>query len=315
MDLSSNEVGALCEKANFRLCRLAGTIENNGCDYWAILDSVKEQKVVDLISFILSIIVFIFFCVFLGTFKNFEVRYQRQRETRGKFFYRTHLILMGISVLVWGIEQSLCPMDGGALHFFIVLRYVFLNAGEAMLVCIALLDSQVISDSRLSFFVSLAVSIVIGLLSFLTLSESLAKSMIAIIGLAIPLGCALFHFLSMIVVCAIRKIPAAIGYAALMFVCNFAPIIFETFVNEPLCNISVGYFTGNALGVLIIAFYRVFISLFYPLMKKSEVFDGLGGERKLLLKPGEDDPNLPAVIDLDDYPYDYTYSEVSEDNF
>jgi hypothetical protein len=313
MDLSSNEVGYICDNSNFRLCRLAGTLENSGCDYFTITSEAKDPKVSDIISFILSIIVFLFFCLFLGAFKDYALKYQNQRATRGKLFYRTHLIAMGIQSLIWGIEQSLIPIDCSALHFFIVLRYVFLNIGEVMLLFIGLLDSHIISGSRVTFFVSLGISIVVGAASFAMMSESVAKKTIVIFGIGIPMGCAFFHFLSMIVVCAIRKLKSAAGYAFMMLACNFLPIIFEIFVNEPLCTVSAGYFTGNALAVLVLAFYRVFISLFYTELKKVERVDGLGGERKILKGPGEDDSDLPAIIDLDDYPYDYTYSEVSED--
>jgi hypothetical protein len=220
---------------------------------------------------------------------------------------------MGVSALVWGIQQSLIPIDGGSLHFFIALRYVFLNAGEVMLLFIALLDSQIIPGTMLMFYIALGVSIFIGLLSFIMLSESVAKSTIAIFGIGIPIGCAFFHCFSIIIISIIRKITKAIVYVCLMFLCNFLPHIFELFLNEPLCNSSAGYFTGTSLAILIFTLYRVFIQLFYTIFKMNERTDGLGNERKRLKGPDEDDSDLPAIIEIDDYPYDYTYSEISED--
>jgi hypothetical protein len=312
MDLSTNEVGYLCEKTNFRLCRLAGVIENNGCDYSTITGTDGDPFIIDIITIVLAIVVFAFYIIFLNSFKEYPIKFQNQRATRGKLFYKTHLILMGISALVWGIEHSLIPIDGKDLHFFIILRYVFLNAGEIMLLFIALIDSQLMPANMIFYYISLGVSVIIGLLSFMMFSESLAKNTIAIFGIGIPAGCAIFHFFSMTVVCIFRRILRAIGYTFLMLIFNFLPIIFEIFLNEPLCNVSVGYFSGSSLAILIFAFYRVFISLFYPILKKNERVDGLGNERKLLKGPDEDDSDLPAIIDLDDYPYDYTYSETSD---
>ena len=290
-------IGFLCENTNFRLCRLAGVIENSGCDYAAI-PTKGIPKVLSIIHLILAVIIAVFFCSFLSTIKDYKVTWIGQLETRGKWFYRIHLILMGVSILIWGIEGSLIPIDGSGLHFMICLRYVFLDASEALLVCIALVDTHLIGAGLVSFIVCTVISAIIGLLSFLMMVSSLAPKLIAIFGIGIPIGCALFHFFSMIGVCIVRNIKKGLLYLTIMVLANVLPIIFEMFLNEPLCTVTVGWFPGAPLGCVLYAFYRAFIAQFYTLLKKNgEKLDGTNGNR---VKLGDEDGNMniPALIDV-----------------
>ena len=307
-------IGYLCENTNFRLCRLAGYYENGGCEYSAI-PSTGIPKVLAVVHLAVAVVVGLVFCFALGTFREYKVDYQYQIPTRGKWFYRIHLILMGISIVLWGVEMSLIPIDGTGLHFMICLRFVFLNAAEVLLVCIALIDTHIIGAGKISFIVCIIISAIIGLLSFLMMVSSLATNLIAIFGIGIPIGCALFHMLSMIGVCCIRKMMKALVYVILMGLFNALPIVMEMFVNQPLCTVTNGWLPGATLGCIFYAIYRVLIYLYYELLKKKgERFDGTHGKRILL---GDEDGNMdiPAQICVEDYTYEYTYSEVDEDNY
>ena len=144
--------------------------------------------------------------------------------------------------------------------------------------------------------------------------ESLATNIIAIWGIAIPVGCAFFHFLSMIPVLIIRDMKKELLYLAGMFVCQILPLIFEMFVNGPICDATDGWFPGSPLGVVVYAFYRALVPQYYSKLKrKGERADGLNANNKVRIGDEDANQDIPALIDIEDYPYDYTYSEIDED--
>lgn len=298
----------LCD-TNFKLCRLAGVIENNACMYYVI--SVGSGSLINIITLILAICVFVFFEFFNSAFKTWEVKFEGQRPTRGSKLYKTHFFILGAYVLVWGLSESVAPTVGRAQNFFIALKYVFLNAGETILFCITLLDAQLIPDGIPTLIGSIVVAIIVGLISFIPLAESVAASSISFFGLGLPIGFVTFHTIVMFCVCITRKIWRAIFFLILMWATNAGPILIEMYASKGLCTISVGWFTSGSLAILILGFYRLIISFYYPCLKRNEMKDCLGS-KKVYLGQQVDDENVPCLIDGEDYTYEYTYTDVDD---
>ena len=86
-------IGYLCEQTNFRLCRLVGIIENNGCDYSA-LPTNGVPKIINLIHLILCIVIAGFFVVLarLLIHNNSEYIHFRMKKVES-FCYTKHRML------------------------------------------------------------------------------------------------------------------------------------------------------------------------------------------------------------------------------
>ncbi|EAY20745.1 hypothetical protein TVAG_391290 [Trichomonas vaginalis G3] len=305
----STKLGYLCERYNYRYCRLAHIIENSGCLYETI---GQGPSILSVIALILGLIVCFFFVLFNSSFKEWPTKWENQRPTRGAIMWKAHFFILGIYAFFWGLSESVAPNDGSGLRALLALRMVSLVAGETMLFCIALLDTQLIPATTTTTIATIVISSLIGLLSLINLSKNIAESLIAVFGLGLPVGFIYAHFLMMVCVCCFRKLWKGLFWVFLMALTNSAPLFIEMTLNEPLCRVSVGWFPASCFGILIFGFYRLAATVFYPILKKHEAKDGLGNNR---IQKGQayDDENIPALIDGDDYEYSYTYTDVDDD--
>ncbi|OHT03485.1 hypothetical protein TRFO_29152 [Tritrichomonas foetus] len=303
----------LCDKTNFRQCRLFEMIENNDCPAYQIL--IGESFVLyDLPFLILSVIVAIFFILFVSFLKEIKRKYHNQRKTRGTWYWRIHLILSGIQVLVWAISLSIVATMGDTQNSLIIIRGLFLNMAQALLFWITLVDIQLIPATGWYMHVLCALfTIVIGILWALMFSKENAAGVI-LMGIAVPIGCSIFHFLAMLPVVLYRKMWLGVLYLFLMAAFNIGYQVIDLFLNGPLCNASSGWFSGSSLAVLVFAFYRVVVQLFFTELKKAEKDDGLPVRKRRLSEPSSSELNKPLPVELSDYTYSYTYTDTSDDS-
>ena len=301
-----------CDNFNFRPCRIDDIIENNGCPSNQII--IKNTFVFyDLFFFIFAVIIAIMFFVLIPFMKSYEVVYVNQRKPRGNWYWKAHVLLCGFYVLVWAISVSITSEFNKVQKVFIVLKGVFQNMAQGLLFIITIIDMQIIPQRWMRscvwhVFASLIV-ILIGVLWFTQLSNATSSGLI-MMGIVVPIGCSLFHLFGMIPVIIYRKVKICIVFLIFMTICNVGHQIIDICVQGPLCGATKGYFTGTSLAVIIFAFYRVFLQLFFQKFKESEKLDGLTEKKRL---DAEDSGDIPYPIEIEDYSYTYTYTDTSEE--
>jgi hypothetical protein len=154
------------------------------------------------------------------------------------------------------------------------------------------------------FAVSIGIS-----LTWIAMYNNPTPSGIITLGIFFPIFSGFFHLFTMIPVCIKRKIWSAIAYCFLMFGFNVASIFVDMYGNGPICQGTTGILSGSSVAVLLYAFYRVFVQVFYVELKKAERDDGLPLKRRKMDDPSSDDINKPFPVEFKDYSYSYTYSE------
>jgi uncharacterized membrane protein (DUF441 family) len=295
----------LCEKTHFRPCRLTGRIENHGCPG---LQIGTWTVVYDLPFFLLSLIVAVFFLGFFIFLKDFEVKWKNQRPTRGVLYWRAHLIACGLAVFFYGVSVTFTSSDGPAQRAMLVLRGICQLSGALLLIWIAFVDMQLLPVNRWIHIAVFCVSIGISL-CWIAMYNNPTPSGIITLGILFPIFSGFFHLFAMIPVCVKRKIWAAIGYCFLMCGFNIAAILVDMYGNAPICQGTTGILSGSSVAVLLYAFYRVFVQVFYAELKKAERDDGLPLKRRKIDDPSSDDVNKPFPVEFKDYSYSYTYSD------
>lgn len=302
-----------CDKFNFRPCRIDDIIENNGCPSNQII--IGDTYVFyDLFFFILSVIIAIMFFVLIPFMKPYDVIYVNQRKARGNWYWKTHVILCGVYVLFWAVSVSLVAEFNNTQKIFIVLKGVFQNMAQGLLFIITIIDMQLIPQCcmrKWPWHVAAGIiTVVIGVLWFIELSNPTGPGLI-MMGIAVPIGCSLFHLFGMIPVIIYRKTWKSLIFLICMTICNIGHQIIDICVQGPLCEATKGYFTGSSLAVIVFAFYRVFVQLYFQNFKDSEKLDGLT-ERKRLDE--EDSGDIPYPIEKTDYSYTYTYTDTADES-
>lgn len=302
-----------CDKFNFRPCRLDDIIENNGCPSNQII--IGDNYVFyDLFFFILSVIIAIMFFVLIPFMKPYEVVYINQRKARANWYWKTHVILCGVYVLFWTISYSLASEFNGIQKVFIILRGVFLNMAQVLLFIITIIDMQIIPQCCMRAWAwhltASIITTIVGLLWFTQISKPTSSGLI-MMGIAIPIGCSLFHLLGMIPVVIYRKTWKSLIFLILMTICNIGHQILDICVQGPLCEATSGFFTGASLSVIVFAFYRVFVQLYFQNFKDSEKLDGLTEKKRL---DQENSSDFPYPIEKTDYSYTYTYTDTTDES-
>jgi len=294
----------LCEQTNFKPCRMIDAVENNGCQYFYLYPA--NYYILDVAFFFLSFVVFLFFVIFIRVFKNWEIEFQNQRETRGSQFWKAHMVLIGVSCLVWGIVHTFITTMGSSQNFFYALKYGIYNAAQVMLVFIALIDMQLLWDNTIIFIIALVGAAIV---CFFSVTMTSNHSLIILMSLGFPVGAQLFHFFAMIPVLIVRRLYTCIIYLVMMLLTSLGPLIIDLYFSPQICSMFSGYFTSSSVAILVFIFYRVMCSIFYTNLKKAERFDGLPPDKKKVGAPTVEDDNLPNIIELDDYSYTYTYTD------
>lgn len=305
----------LCDRANFRYCRFRDVIENNGCPFLQIHIGKKliPYVLADIPFLVLCIVVTIFFCAFIMFLKTFEVKYKKQRATRAPWYWRLHLLLCGIEVLLWGASVCLTSSDGPGQQFMMLFRGAILNMAEFLLVWIALIDMQIINPGWFVNTLAFASDVVVGFVIFMVRKENPPKMQLVLFGFLFPMLFPAFHFFTMIPVCIYRKIWVGLIYLICCFVLNIGHMLIDWFANDSICAGTKGYLSGSSLSVLVFAFYRVVVQLFYTELKKSERSDGLPIKPRRLSELSSSELRKPLPIEVSDYSYSYTYTESESD--
>lgn len=300
-----------CDKYNFRPCRLDNIIENNNCPANQIL--IGDSYVLyDIFFLILSVIVAILFVVLLPCMKPYEVLYYNQRKARGTWYWKSHLFISGIYLLVWGISVSITSIYDNNQKVFIVLAGIFQNWAQSILIFCALVDTLLIPQKLMQkCWWHILVGVITCIIGLIYLIELWVPTRVGLmfLGIVVPVGCSSFYFLSMIPVLIYRKEFLGLVYLIFITICNIGHQIFNLTIHGLLCTKTLGYFSGSSLSVVIFAFYRIFVQLYFQRLKEAERFDGLTEKRRL----SEELSNLPLPIEISDYSYSYTYTDSNED--
>jgi hypothetical protein len=314
----------LCENTNFRYCRLTGVIENHGCP---ALQIGSNSIVYDIPFFILSLVVTVFLAGFFPFLRPHPIKWKRQRETRAVLLWRVHCIACGVGVFFNGLSVSMTAKDGKGQQVLMVFRGIALTAGQILLIVIALIDCHIIPQFiAQSWQFTVGVFLVAGIIALCWLSQFANPTGIGLVGfgLFIPLFSIVFFWMSMIPVCIIRfrdpmklgkgigAIISAIAYVTLVAGLNVASIFAELFLNGAICIGTVGILSGSSLSVLFFAFYRVFVQVWFTVLKKHEIDDGLPTRPKKAEDESSSEQYRALPVEFSDYSYGYTYS--SEEN-
>jgi len=298
----------LCDKTNFRYCRFTGVIERNGCPG---LQFGTYNPLYDLPFFVLTMIVTIFFLGFFSFLKPSKMKWKKQRPTRGVYYWQAHLVTCGLSVFFYGISVCITSKDGRQQRMCMAVRGYFQLAAALFLFWITFVDLHIIPAEPYWFMHIPALAIPLAVsFSWVGMYKNPTPAGLLTLGVLIPLGASFFHFCAMVPVCIRRKLWAAIGYCLLMLAFNIAGVFVETFGNPAICQGTTGILSGSAVSVLVYAFYRVFVQVFYTDLKKSEREDGLplATARRTWGDP-DDEEGKPFPVEFKDYSYSYTYSD------
>ncbi|KAH0785766.1 hypothetical protein GPJ56_010328 [Histomonas meleagridis] len=297
-----------CNETNFKVCRLFDRIENNGCPV-GIYDVTDTYMMADIPFLILGIIIAVFFMALIGLLKKDELQFKHQVPTRGLFLWRSHIFAVGLSILMWTLSISFFPMDGPVEQFFIAARAACFDIAGALLIIITLVDTHLLPwDMLWVNFIELAVSLVIGLIYFVNLTNP-SPSFAVFMGFIFPVACQLFLFIGMIPVLIYRRLWMGLVYLVLLSIFGIAPYFIELYANGGMCEGTAGWFTAPSLCVIIYAFYRVFIQLYFVILKADEKMDGLPPNPRRYDDVSSSELNKPLPIEVSDYTYSYTYTE------
>jgi hypothetical protein len=133
---------ALCDKFNFRYCRLRDIIENHGC---AGLQLGPANAIIyDAPYLVLALLVTVFFVGLYGSLTPYVIEYKKQSETRAALHWRAHLIFCGLSTLFGALSVSVTAYDGRPQRLMMVLRGLLLNFAQAMLIWITFVDIHIL---------------------------------------------------------------------------------------------------------------------------------------------------------------------------
>ena len=341
----------LCDNYNFKYCRLHDNIENFRCFYYSIrISKEKDWAILDIIFLVVSFIVAVIVFALIPLFKNFGLYFKKQSATRGALEWRLHFFFYGLFILFWCVSYSLVTLDGPLQQYALLCRGFFLDVSEGCLFFATLIDLHVFSSTnpildpdeiahkeklyiqkykkkhhgrepddpppppappaKFKCYVRF-----LGFIIILALSAPifLAKKSAAITlfyCLFIPIFTSFFHFLTMIPVCAVRGMCSGAVILVFMFIFHLCPIVIDLFFNPLLCDLSKGWFSASTLAVITCLIYRVFAQSFYTLLKRNEKTDNLTTHKKLF-DTSSSELNKPHTILVDDYSYDYTYTDSS----
>jgi hypothetical protein len=209
-----------------------------------------------------------------------------------------------------------------------VLRGVALSGAYFLLIVMGIVDTQMIPQvivDNLLFpaGVFAATAVVAG--CFLT--QIANPSALGLVGYAlfIPVFAVFFFWLVEVVVCVFRfydptqpdkwrgEMATAIVQVTLTCGLNFGSLLIEIFVNGPICKGTSGILSGSSVSVLLFAFYRVFMQVYFSALKKSESRDGLKAQPKGLNDESTDEQYRALPVEFSDYSYGYTYSSEPDD--
>jgi hypothetical protein len=295
----------LCEQTHFRPCRLTGKVENHGCPG---LQFGTWTVVYDLPFFVLSVIVTVFFLASITILKDYELKWKGQRPTRGVLYWRAHLVACGLSALFYGVSVTFTSADGRGQRVMLVIRGICQLCAALLLIWIAFVDMQLLPANWWMHIPVLLLSVGLSFI-WIALYNNPTSSGIITLGILIPICSAFFHFFAMVPVCVKRKLWSGLAYCFLMLGFNVAATFVDMYGNGPICEGTAGILSGSSVGVLLYAFYRVFVQVFYTELKKAERDDGLPLKRRKIDDPSSSDVNKPFPVEFKDYSYSYTYSE------
>jgi hypothetical protein len=209
-----------------------------------------------------------------------------------------------------------------------VFRGITLTFAQFLLIIIALVDSyaipQFIAISWQFLVVVFLVAAVVALCWLSQLSHPTAIGLI-FFGLFLPIFSAVFFWMSMIPVCIIRfrnppppgkgavDITKGIVVVTLLAGSSIASTCLEVFGNAPICVGTAGIMTGPSISLLFLAFYRVFVQVWYSILKPHEVNDGLPVRPKKLEAESSSEQYRALPLEFSDYSYGYTYSSEPDD--
>jgi hypothetical protein len=300
----------LCDQTNYRYCRLTGRIENHGC---AALQLGTGVVVYDIPLLILAIIVALFFLGFVQFLKAQKLEWKKQIPTRGVWLWRAHLFLCGLNVFFTALSVSLVATDGRPQQSMLACRGAAYFAAFVLLYWITLVDIHLVPSFLILDIVAICVSTGLGCVFLTQLDNPTAMGMITMT-ILLPIGASFFNLFAMVPVCFKRKLWMGILYSFLMCGFHVCAIFVELYANAVLCDGTSGIFTGTALSILVFAFYRVFVQMFFVSLKLAEKEDDLPLKKRRDGDPDSDDPTKPFPVEFKDYSYDYTYSDPQENN-
>jgi hypothetical protein len=296
----------LCERTNFRYCRLADMIEANGCP------ALRAGPVYDIPFGILALLMAAFFIIFISTFKELPLLYRRQIPTRGVFVWKGHFLLLGIYIFLNSLSTTFVATDGTAQQAMLALRGGFWFSSMLLLYWITLVDCHLVPSNEIIDIIVVCLAAAIGFAFMGQVSSPTAGGIITMT-ILFPFGAIFFHFLAMWPICIKRQMYSALVLLTVMHGANIAHFYIELYLNAPLCAGTLGILTGATLAVLVMAVYRVAAQLFYLALKTHEIEDGLPLKKRSKDDPPSSDSDKPFPVEFKDYSYDYTYSDARED--